>query len=157
MDSMLGSNKAVVFPFCELFLDGANRTVRGLSVEFYRYQGQAEPRPVDVALGPYSRVSGSTLGPVQGYGSTPDFPAGENVVTFLVRRRLPNLGTTAEWSMRSQYLGTDTPMTNYFISGEADAHAPFDAQAMTEIAIGVFGGSGDMDVDIARLRILSVP
>ncbi len=159
MDAGSAGNVCVVMPFCDFFTggsgDGAVATVRGFALEHYRGLAQIDRRTIDLVSGPYARVLGSGIGDSLQWTATPDFPAGVHSARFRVNRA--GGFTPARWLVRTEHRGgaASGAPSLWSMSGADTPQSQLDALTFDDVGIGVFGSSGDMNVDIARLRIIA--
>lgn len=155
MDIGAAGNICVVMPFCDFFQNGGVDTVRGFALEHYRDLAQIDRRTIDLVSGPYTRVLGSGIGDSLQWTATPDYPAGVHSARFRVNRA--GGFTPARWLVRTEHRGgaaSGAPGL-WSMSGADSPQTQLDALTFDDIGIGVFGSSGAMNVDIARLRIIA--
>lgn len=154
LDVASGGNKGVIFALCDFYSESGVDSVRGLVHEHYRGLGQVDTRTITRLTGPYAAVNNVLT--TTGWPNSPDYEQRTHVARYHVRRKLtPNMGTPAQWSLRAVHEGNGSSDLPFHLSGVADAQSDFDGRVFDEIGVGVFGTSGDMNIDIARLRIRS--
>ena len=156
MDADGTDYKAIVMPFADFF-GGSNEYVRGLAMEIADNVSSIDRRAIEVASGPFARSSGTNIGDSCSIGNQPDLPAGPLFCRYHVRRA--GGFTPARWQVCAEHRahGAAGQPQTWGISGVDTARTAWDGLTFDEIAIGVFGEfSGNMNVDISRLRIRSV-
>ncbi len=126
--------------------------MRGLVHEHSRGSAQLDTRTIARLTGPYAAVNNVIT--TTGWPNTPNYEQRTHVARYHVRRKLTGgLGSPAQWSLRAVHEGNGNSDLPFHLSGVADSQTDFDGKTFDEIGIGVFGASGDMNIDIARLRI----
>jgi hypothetical protein len=152
LDAASGGNKGLIFAMCDFYSESGVDSVRGLVHEHYRGFGQVDTRTVARLTGPYAAVNNVIT--TSGWPNLPNYRQRTPLARYHVRRKLTGgLGTPAQWSLRAVHEGNGSSDLPFHLSGVANPQTDFDGRTFDEIGIGVFGASGNMNIDIARLRI----
>lgn len=152
LDAASGGNKGLIFAMCDFYTESGADSVRGLVHEHYRGFAQVDTRTIARITGPYAAVNNVIT--TTGWPNTPNYEQRTHLARYHVRRKLTGgLGTPAQWSLRAVHEGNGNSDLPFHLSGVADPQTDFDGKTFDDIGIGVFGASGDMNIDIARLRI----